>query len=77
MIKYILGDGLSNNKFDVISNNSNMQPVSDIDFKKSLFQIITPLKKKHEISLENYKKLKKKDQDKKILEKLKQQFEME
>jgi len=36
-IKYILGDGLSNNKFDVISNNSNMQPVSDIDFKKSLF----------------------------------------
>ena len=54
-----------------------MQPVSDIDFKKSLFQIITPLKKKHEISLENYKKLKKKDQDKKILEKLKQQFEME
>ena len=38
------GDGLANNKFDVVSVKTDVMP-ADIEFKKSLFKVLLPMKK--------------------------------
>ena len=71
------GDGLSDNKFYVTSLKSEQIMVANIEFKKSLFQIILPMKKVKEKKLMEYEEEHGKLGDKKILEKLEEEVEVE